>query len=191
MVAARLRRGRLALYSPVPKPDDTALEAARDLGGVTTILAPSHFHHLGIADWRAAFPDATVCAPAAAIPRLENRLGHSVFDTMPDLDRGLSLMSPPGLRAAEVWLRAEGPDGVAWAVCDAFAGPAGSEDSPADSPKARGAFATMCLGDKTAYKNWAMTRIDADRPVLLLPAHGNAVSGPALADGLAAIVEAL
>ena len=128
--------------------------------------------------------------PGAAA-RLDKRLGYAPLPDMAVMPDGIDFLTPPGLKAPAIWLRSEGPDGTVWAVCDAFAGPGGTEKVPAETPKARGAFATMCIGDKAAYKDWAMTRIDLDQPTLLLPAHGNAVAGENLPGGLHAIVEAL
>ena len=191
MMAVQITTGGLVLYSPIPDPDDDAVAAAKALGGVAAIIAPSPFHHLGIGSWKIAFPGATVHALPGAAARLEKRLGAAPSPDMPVMPDGIDLLTPPGLKAPEVWLRSERPNGIAWAVCDAFAGPAGPDEAPAETPKARGAFATMCIGDKAAYKDWAMTRIDLDQPTLLLPAHGNAVAGENLPGGLHAIVEAL
>lgn len=191
MMAVLLKDGGLALYSPIPEPDDAAILAARDYGGVAAIIAPSPFHHLGIASWRMAFPDATFHAPEAAIPRLEKRIGATPVSQMPCFSKGVDFVAPRGLKASEVWLRSKGTGGTAWAVCDAFAGPTGTDDAPAESAKPRGAFASMCIGDKGAYKTWAMNQIALDNPTLLLPAHGNAVESDALSKSLRSIVEAL
>lgn len=191
MMAVRLKEGGLVLYSPFPDPDDAAIMAARDYGGVTAIIAPSPFHYLGIASWRAAFPDATLHAPEAAISRLEKRIGKAPISQMPMLPKGVDLVAPDGLKASEVWLRSVGTVGTAWAVCDAFAGPKGTDDAPAEIPIPRGAFASMCIGDKSAYKAWAMNQIALDNPTLLLPAHGNAVAADGLSKRLRSIVEAL
>lgn len=191
MMAVQIPAGGLALYSPIPDPDDDAIATATALGRVAAIIAPSPFHHLGIASWRAAFPKATIHALPGAAARLEKRLGSVPLTDMPSMPEGIELLSPSGLKAPEVWLRSEGTNGIAWAVCDAFAGPAGADEAPAETPKARGAFATTCIGDKADYKGWAMTQIDRDHPALLLPAHGNAVAGESLPDDLRAIVETL
>ncbi|WP_298975113.1 hypothetical protein [uncultured Roseobacter sp.] len=191
MMAARLADGALALYSPVPAPDSEAVDAARARGGVAAIIAPSPYHHLGIAAWMDAFPEASLCAPEGACDRLEKRLGVRPSAKMPSLVDGAAFLFPEGLKAPEVWLRAETADGVAWAVCDAFAGPAGTDDAPATEPKARGAFATMCLGDPPRYKAWALAQIERDQPTQLFPAHGNRVAGTGLAMGLKDIVEGL
>ena len=191
MMAARGADGELALYSPIPEPGTEAIAAARAFGGVSTIIAPSPFHHLGVGDWLAAFPEASVAAPEGACDRLEKRLGVRPSATMPSLAEGISLLLPEGLKAPEFWLRVETTDGVAWAVCDAFAGPAGMDDAPATLPKPRGAFAAMCLGDPPRYKAWALAQIEQDRPTQLFPAHGNRVAGSKLADEMKNILEGL
>jgi len=191
MMAVALPDAGLMLYSPVPDPTEEALDAARKLGGVGAIIAPSPFHHLGVASWHTAFPDATVHAPEGAITRLEKRLGQVPSADLPTLPNGMAFLAPVGLKAPELWLSSQGSNGTLWAVCDAFAGPPGADDAPAEAPKARGAFATMCLGDPPAYKAWASNQIEVDSPTILLPAHGNRVEAAALPQYLSRIVEDL
>lgn len=59
MTVVRLAGGGLFLHSPVALDDETK-KAVDALGPVVAIVAPTLFHHLHVAPWVAAYPDATV-----------------------------------------------------------------------------------------------------------------------------------
>ena len=62
MAVLRLKNGDLALWSPVAL--DTALRAhIETLGTIRYLIAPNSLHHIFLADWHRAFPDAAVFAP--------------------------------------------------------------------------------------------------------------------------------
>jgi len=69
-VAVELHDGGLAVVSPIRTLETDAVAQLAELGPVRFLVAPNHYHHLGLAAWRERFPDArVVCAPAAH-PRL-------------------------------------------------------------------------------------------------------------------------
>ena len=51
--------GGLLVWSPVPL-DDALLEFVRARGGARFLVAPNSFHHLGLAEWKRAFPEAAL-----------------------------------------------------------------------------------------------------------------------------------
>jgi hypothetical protein len=59
MTVVRLPEGGILLHSPIGRtPElDRQVEA---LGRVSTIVAPNRLHHLYVADWQRAFPDASL-----------------------------------------------------------------------------------------------------------------------------------
>lgn len=59
MTVVRLASGALVIISPIRLTKEL-LTAVSGLGPVTFLVAPSSFHHLFMADWVKAFPDATV-----------------------------------------------------------------------------------------------------------------------------------
>jgi hypothetical protein len=64
----RLDDGALLIHSPSPPTDELVAEL-RALGPVRWLVVPNCFHHLGTPAAAATFPDATVVAPASALPR--------------------------------------------------------------------------------------------------------------------------
>jgi hypothetical protein len=77
MTVIRLSDGGLFLHSPVPL--DAALRAALDqLGPVRAIVAPSKAHHLFVADYVKAYPEAKLCG----VPGLPEKRKDLKFDSM-------------------------------------------------------------------------------------------------------------
>ncbi|SFS10950.1 DUF4336 domain-containing protein [Yoonia litorea] len=60
----RLSDGSLVVWSPVGLTEAIRTGVAT-LGTVAYLIAPNTLHHLAIADWSAAFPDAAIWAPRA------------------------------------------------------------------------------------------------------------------------------
>ena len=181
------------LYSPIPDPSESAVERAKDLGSVEAILAPSHFHHLGIPDWLSHFPEAHLYAPDVSIPRLQRQRGleflpmSNILECLPDSVR---IVEAEGVKAGEAWLITQDQQ-PALAVCDAFACAAKPDGDPTNPPKQRGAFKTMCVGDLAAYQAWATRTLRELKPQRLLPAHGGSSQADRLWQDLTRLVEEL
>jgi len=75
MAVIRLSDGSLLIWSPIRLTED--LRAAVDaIGRVGHIVAPNSLHHLSLAEWKRAYPEATLHAP----PGLRKKRGDIVFD---------------------------------------------------------------------------------------------------------------
>jgi hypothetical protein len=75
--AIKLNNNQVALFSPVQGLGHDAIESLAPLGRVTFLLAPNYYHNKGLAEYGAAFPNACLCAPEAAQPRLKKLTGLS------------------------------------------------------------------------------------------------------------------
>jgi hypothetical protein len=75
-VAWRLGDGGLAIYSPLRGLGDDAHRELEGLGAPKVLLAPNHFHNLGLAEHVARYPNATIFGAATALPRLGRRVGR-------------------------------------------------------------------------------------------------------------------
>ncbi|MBS0126249.1 DUF4336 domain-containing protein [Thetidibacter halocola] len=77
MAVMRLDSGALLLWSPVSR--DGLIETVRALGPVAHILAPNRLHHLALAEWAAAFPNALLhAAPGLRVKRSDLRFGSDL-----------------------------------------------------------------------------------------------------------------
>lgn len=75
MTVVRLADGGLFVHSPVGLEPATR-RAVDELGPVRAVVAPSVFHHLSVAEWMAAYPDAVF----VACPGLEWKRPDLAFD---------------------------------------------------------------------------------------------------------------
>jgi glyoxylase-like metal-dependent hydrolase (beta-lactamase superfamily II) len=197
-VVLRLKERRLVVVSPTVALGEPAHQELRELGEPAALLAPNHFHHLGLAEWRARYPEARVFATAVAAPRLQKKAGLPAepAEALP-LPRHVRLLEAGGSKAGEAWLRVETRGGTAWVVGDAFfnmaAHPTGLFGLGA---RLTGTTAGLRIGstwsplhlrDKGAYREWLDARITEDRPRILVPLHGDVLVDPTLPDRLRAL----
>ncbi|HWD29150.1 MAG TPA: DUF4336 domain-containing protein [Rhizomicrobium sp.] len=99
MAVIRLARDELFIWSPIALDDASRAEVAA-LGNVRYIVAPNSLHHLHIAQWQRAFPDAEAWAP----PGLREKRKDIAFsgdlgDTpAPQWSTGIDQVAVPGNR---------------------------------------------------------------------------------------------
>ncbi len=183
--AIRLDAGELCLYSPLPNLSETEFTALEELGRVSILMAPNHYHHRGIADHLQRFPKARlICAPLAR-PRLQKQTGLSfeALDVLTSkLPPNIQILEPVGLKTGEIWLQIAGGADLAWIVCDGFSEEAGM-------PAMLKTFPTFGIRDHVAYKLWVMSRIAERPPTILIPCHGAPVSRPDLGCVLPALLD--
>ena len=104
--AIRLKDDSLCLFSPVAGLNAAARASLEEIGEVTFLLAPNHYHNKALAEHAAAFPKAKLCATRAATPRLKKQTNLSFIDlarVTAKLSRGYSFVEPVGLKTGEVW----------------------------------------------------------------------------------------
>ena len=71
MTIVSLANGTSLVHSPIHLTDDLR-SAAESAGPVRFIVAPNRFHHLFVADWQKAYPDAqSFCAPGLDTKRAD------------------------------------------------------------------------------------------------------------------------
>jgi len=59
------------MYSPLPDLDEAEFAELENLGKVSILLAPNHYHHRGIARHVERFPHANLACATGARPRLQ------------------------------------------------------------------------------------------------------------------------
>ena len=83
MAVIRLADGGLFVWSPLAM-TDALRDAVGTLGNVRHIVPPNAFHHLALAEWKAAFPMATLyAAPRLAARRPDLRFKRRLADEEP------------------------------------------------------------------------------------------------------------
>jgi hypothetical protein len=201
-LALRLADGRLAIHSPIRGLGSDAHRELAAIGAPAFLIAPNHFHHLGLRDFAARHAGVTVVASPAAAPRVKRKYGHEVRDAeaalRDALPATLSLLFPPGMRAGELWLSIASPQGRAWVVGDAFFNIPRTPRTPIglllrllgiSSGLRIGASFRWLVRDRPGYRRWLTDAIATQRPTMLLPCHGDILADAALPDRLQRLVE--
>jgi hypothetical protein len=202
--ALRLRGEQLLIYSPRRDLGDVAHDELGCLGRVRFLLAPNHYHNLGLGEFLARYPGAQVVASAAAMPRLRQRTGLTVagLDALRShLPDAVRLIEPPGMKNGEVLLTVRIRRGLAWVAADAFFNLA------SHPPGAMGLFcrlvgisAGLRIGqtflwvgprDRAAYRASLLEELRQAPPTMLLPCHGDLMEDPDLGACLGDLLQRL
>jgi hypothetical protein len=196
-----LPKGEVFVHSPTVI-DEDVFARVEALGVPRILFAPNHFHHLGLAGFRARFPGAAAVAAAPAIPRLRRR-GHDglVTTEATALPPGFRWLVPDGTRSGEAWLSVDddGDGGPTWIVCDAFfheSGPVrGLEGAFLRAAKVvpglciGATFTTLCIADRARYRAWVADALAREKPLKILFSHGAPIEEDA-AERLTAVLRA-
>lgn len=181
----------LCLYSPVPKLGAIAHRSLLDLGHVSLLIAPNHYHNRGLAENVRYFPDADlVCSPAAS-PRL-SKVTDLVFQDLSILTDALPshirILQPEGLKTGEIWLQIDDGNEVVWIVTDAFSSTSARPGEGSVVPTMLGTFPNYGIQNGTVYKSWVERQIAKKSPTILVPCHGAPVRSPDLGLSLTSLI---
>lgn len=81
-VIVRLPNGTLWVWSPIPLDDELMTEVS-EFGTVAHLVSPNKLHHLGLADWRAAFPAAKLWGMPSTVRKCRDLCFDGVLDDTP------------------------------------------------------------------------------------------------------------
>lgn len=179
------------------------LDQFQAAGKVAELILPNSFHYLGIAEWRALFPEASLVSAPGARARLASKNVEDIAsssDTAHALPRGFDLIELPESKIGELWLsfplnsRAQG-----LAVADAFFCMANATDlrtrvmnrlaGITHNPSVSRLFKYSTLADKNAYARWATQEIQRLSPELFIPQHGEMLEGSQVTEQLLAALK--
>ncbi|MGQ0334851.1 DUF4336 domain-containing protein [Halomonas elongata] len=83
-VIVRLPDGTLWVWSPIPLDDELMAEVS-GLGPVAHLVSPNKLHHLGLEEWRVAFPAAKLWGLPSTVRKCRDLRFDGVLDDMPPL----------------------------------------------------------------------------------------------------------
>ncbi len=200
-VALRLKDGTFLIYSPLKK--RAAIDATKALGEPQILLAPNHFHNLGLAPHVKAFENTRIVAAAPAHKRLQAQTGGLLPEPLSLLQAQMPnharILEPPGTKSGETWIEVDTSKGRIWVICDAFfnvhqaiGGVKGAflkliQVTP--GLQIGKTFPWLALKDKNAYKKWLLERLEEGPPVVLVPSHGEILRDKALGDRLRTLTQ--
>jgi glyoxylase-like metal-dependent hydrolase (beta-lactamase superfamily II) len=204
MAVIGLGGGSLLVVSPGAPLSEPLLAELAKRGTPRFLLAPNHFHTLGIAPWKARFPDARVVAHPRAHARLRKKLPEIAIEDLAPLEaalpEGMRVFGPPMAKQGETWVSVKTKEGASWFVTDAILNEVRLPRGPMGlfmrllgfraELMTNPFFKRMFLEDKAAYKAWVRAELDRDPPALFVPSHGAPLRGLDVPDRLRAATEA-
>lgn len=153
-------------------------------------LAPNHFHHFGIEQFKDYFPSATICCSEVAKPRLESQVKkslQSLESLLQYLPKYIKVIFPKGTKNGEVWLDLSFSAGNLLIIGDAFI------NLPTHLNGLLGFALRLCqatpqlqisktwnwfgLADANTYKSWLKDYLSERTHNWIIPLHGNVIAG--------------
>ena len=191
--------GSLLVYSPGVGFSDEQHSMLSTRGEVRWLVAPNHFHNLGVPQWLERHPEATVVAADAARPRLRRVLGGDrevapaimVSDALP---ASVSMIPIPDTRQGELWIGVSAEEGASLIVGDALTN---LERFPGGLTGlimriiGRGVrmnpfFSRFMLRNRDGFRDFAADHCASERPTLFVPCHGEVVEDTGVTSSLLA-----
>jgi hypothetical protein len=165
-----------------------ALDEISRFGRVRALVATNAFHHMGLPQWKARFPDDAVFAPAQSIARVERKTGikgiRPVSEAADLAGAEVELTDLPHYRTGEALIRVRTGRGLVWYVTDVVfnlrelpvqALPRLAFRLSRSGPGLRfnNIAALFMMKNKRALKRWLASEVDRAPPRWLIPAHGD------------------
>ena len=194
--------GGLVVVSPPCRARSGIFEDLSAYGTVRALVASNAFHHLGLAEWKAQYPDALIFAPAQSIARVERQTKlrgiRPLAEAASIMGSRLELTDMPHYRTGEVLVRMATERGLAWYVTDIIMNLRALPRNPVVSlmfwlsgsgPGLRinNIAPLFMVRDKAALKRWLAAEFERTPPDWLIPTHGATVDGGANREQLRAL----
>lgn len=181
--------GGVAVVSPPFQPEEAVFTELEKHGAVRALIAPNAFHSLGLAGWKARYPDAPIFAPAQSIARLTKQTKLSGIRPLAEAQKlagdRVELVDMPHYKTGEVLIRWRSEGGWAWYITDVamnltqrIPGLFGAVFRFTKSTPGfrRNAIAGMFMvKDKRALYGWIAEQAEKTPPRLIVMCHGEHV----------------
>jgi hypothetical protein len=182
--------GGLLVASPPCRVADEAFEALASRAPVRALVATNAYHTLGLASWKARFPQAAVFAPPQSLQRVTKVSGVGGIRPLSEAaaltGERLALIELPYFRTGEALIKVRAAEGLIWYVTDIvfnlpklpsnplFALLFGVTDS-APGLRINRIAPLFMVRDRPALWAWLAAEARRDKPRWLVPAHGDPV----------------
>jgi hypothetical protein len=189
----------LVVVSPPCRVAADAFEALSRHGAVRALVASNAFHHLGIPEWKARYPEAVIFAPAQSIARVERQSKlrgiRPLADASTIAGSRLELVDMPHYKTGEVLVRVASERGLVWYVTDVVMNFPKLPRNPiakimfglsGSGPglKFNNIAPLFMVRDKAALKRWLAAEFEKAPPSWLIPTHGDIVDCTANRDAV-------
>ncbi len=166
------------------------------------VLAPNHFHHLGIDLFKVYFPSTVVVSSNAARKRLIHQINSNIQDLealIEQLPSHMQLIIPEGTKNGEVWIEISLPSGDLLIIGDAFVNFTDKVQGllglvldlcqAAPQLQISKTWKWFGLGNIMTYRSWINAYFSDYSPHWVVPLHGNVIEGLHLNQDLINLVE--
>lgn len=196
---------KLLVVSPATKVSDAAFAELSEFGEVAALVANNGFHHLGQAEWRKRFPEARCFAPPEAAARIRRKNpAIGAFESLDALANmtgsSVGFRLVPNTKLGESWFWAKTATGYAWYTSDVLANMSKLPPFPfnlifkwsGSGPGFRvfGLALKFMVKDKAATLRLLRDDVAAHPPSTLIPAHGDIIARPGLAQETDTVIAA-
>jgi hypothetical protein len=180
----------LVVVSPPCRAAAPVFDALSRHGPVRALVASNAFHHLGLPEWKARFPEAALFAPAQSIARVERQTKLRGIRPLAEASAiagdGLELVDMPHYKTGEVLVRIATERGLVWYVTDVVMNFPKLPPNPivklmfglsGSGPGLRfnNIAPLFMVRDKAALKCWLAAELEKSPPSWLIPTHGDIV----------------
>jgi hypothetical protein len=180
----------LVVVSPPCRAAPGVFDDLAQYGKVRALVASNAFHHLGLPEWKARFPDAEIFAPAQSVKRVKK---HSKLSGIRPLSEAASITGPrlelvdmPHYKTGEVLVRIETNRGLAWYVTDCILNLPEVPPQPlvrvlfklsgsAPGLKLNNIAPLFMVKNKKAHRRWLANEFRKTPPHWLIATHGDIV----------------
>jgi hypothetical protein len=182
--------GGLLIASPPCRVADDVFDALAAHGPVRALIATNAYHTLGVAPWKARFPESAVFAPPQSLQRVTKVSGVGGIRPLSEaaalIGKRVSLIELPYFRTGEALIKIHATEGLIWYVTDIvlnlprlpshplFAALFKLTDS-APGLRINRVAPLFMVRNRPALWAWLAAEARRDRPRWLVPAHGDAV----------------
>lgn len=182
--------GGLLVASPPCRVGDGAFEALASRAPVRALVATNAYHTLGIAPWKARFPEAAVFAPPQSLQRVTKVSGVAGIRPLSEAagftSERVALIELPYFRTGETLIKIRTAGGVIWYVTDIVLNLPQLPSHPvfaalfkltgsAPGLRINRVAPLFMVRNRPALWAWLAAEARRDAPRWLVPAHGDTV----------------
>jgi glyoxylase-like metal-dependent hydrolase (beta-lactamase superfamily II) len=182
--------GGLLVASPPCRVADEAFETLASRAPVRALVATNAYHTLGLAAWKARFPEAAVFAPPQSLQRVTKVSGVGGIRPLSEAaaltGERVALVELPYFRTGEALVKVRAAEGLIWYVTDILLNLAQLPRNPvfamlfkltdsAPGLRINRIAPLLMVRNRPALWAWLAAEARRDRPRWLVPAHGDAI----------------
>jgi hypothetical protein len=182
--------GGVLVASPPCRVADDAFEALASRAPVRALVATNAFHTLGLAPWKAHFPEAAVFAPPQSLQRVTKVSGVGGIRPLSEAaaltGERVALIELPYFRTGEALIKVRTTEGLLWYVTDIIFNLPRLPSHPlfallfkltdcAPGLRINRIAPLFMVRNRPALWGWLAAEARRDRPRWLVPAHGERI----------------